>query len=116
MGHGEASCPETKREANSIKHHRRKDEPVRASGREGHEGEGGQVGAWPWLGSVASTQGEEVCSVHLQTGPLPGFNAKPPSGTNPYAACPSHPRPASAQHRPDSLGTGFAEKVQRLWF
>ena len=31
---GEASWPEKKREANSIKHHRRKDEPVRASGRE----------------------------------------------------------------------------------
>ena len=31
---GEASWPETKREGNSIKHHRQKDEPVRASGRE----------------------------------------------------------------------------------
>lgn len=112
---GEASWPETKREANSIKHHRRKDEPVRASGREDTRR--------GWAGRRLALAGK--CGFHPgRGGPLcpspdwtpPWLNAEAPSGTNPYTACPSHPRPASAQHRPDSLGTGFAEKVQRLWF
>lgn len=77
---GEAKATETKREANSIKHHRRKDEPVRASGREDTR-EGGQVGAWPWLGSVASIRGEGRSALSISPRlDLPGSTLKPHQG------------------------------------
>ena len=110
---GEVSWPETKREANSLKHHHQKDKPLRASGREDRRR--------GWACRRLAQPGK--CGFHPErrSAPCPSpdwtppwLNAEAPSVQNPRTARPSPPRPASARHSIDSLETGFDEKVQGL--